>query len=57
MKKHNISIIVTTRAKKKKAAKEQLIALMNWASNNHPDSELYPEWGFHDEYKDANVKK
>lgn len=49
MKKHNISIVVTVRAKKKKEAKEMLIRLMNNAAVNNECN--FPEWGFHDEYK------
>jgi hypothetical protein len=59
MKKQNISIVVTVRAKTKKEAKEKLVRLMNRTTDYayvgfNNDS---PLWGFHDEYKTEKVKK
>ena len=58
MKKQNISIIITVRAKSKKKAKEAIIRLMNRATNDTYSgfNGEFPEWGFHNEYQYANEK-
>ena len=53
MKKQNISIVVSVWAKSKKKAKRQLITFMNRATIVEP---LFPEWGFHSDYKMAKEK-
>jgi hypothetical protein len=53
MKKQNISIIITVKAKTKKEAKEAIIRLMNRATCAEPE---FPTWGFHNEYQYANEK-
>ena len=51
MKKQHIMIVVSVTAKRKRDAKYKLINLMNWATVEYIDADLFPEWGFVDEYK------
>ncbi len=53
MKKQNISIVVTVRAKTKKEAKKLIVRLMNRATDDNYSgfNGEFPEWGFHSEYK------
>lgn len=57
MKKHNIQIVLTVRAKNKRVAKEKIVKLMNNATGNLDLMDEFPEWGFRSEYKYEKVKK